>query len=242
MAQTVLPAGRPDQAAIGWREPATVIWITALGVVGIVTVASALGAALYPGIRPQLLQEDGIVETASALTFLLAVLGSIYAMMRRGPSFPLVLAGLIGFAELMDEISFGSRIFGFEPPPLYGGGELDGFHDLLILVYRLARDLNPELAWLWVGALFAGSVIVALFALSQIWKGIRGGTTRLSNHVLLFLHFGFIGLAQVIDVSTSSHVMAAMEEVFELDAAIVLVAYVAQQALVPRQRSQPVVP
>jgi hypothetical protein len=231
MAQTASPAGYRQGQVAGRHEPASAILVFAVGVVGIVTAASAFAAVVDPGIRPLLLQEDGVVETASAVFFFLAAIGSVYAISRWGLRIPLALAGLIGFAELMDETSFGSRIFGFDPPPLYGGGQLDGFHDLFILVYRLARDFSPDLAWLWVGILLAGSVCLVAFALLQVWKSIDRTAARPSSHTLLFLHIGFIGLAQVIDVATSSHILAAMEEVLELDAAILLTAYVAQQSV-----------
>lgn len=202
----------------------------ALAVVAVLTVAAAVAAVLAPDWRPMLLQEDGIVETATAAFFAAAALGAATGMMLYGFSVPLLLAGLIGFAELMDETSFGSRLFGFQPPPLYGGGQLDGFHDLLILVYRLLRDISQDFAWLWVGLILCLSIGMLLFALRLMAKGFTGSANPLSGHILLFVHFAFIGLAQVIDIATSSHVLSAMEEVFELDAAIVLVFYVLQQA------------
>ncbi|OQM73696.1 hypothetical protein [Manganibacter manganicus] len=209
--------------------------VSALAVVTIVTALSAAVAIFAPDMRPLLLQEDGIVETASAMMFAMAFLGAVVATILVGFRAPLLLAGLIGFAELMDETSFGSRLFGYEPPPLYGGGQLDGFHDLFILVYRLLQSASQDLAWLWVGLMAIGALAFLTLALRLVTKGFAGRNTRLSSHTLLFLHFGFIGLAQVIDVAASSHILAtpelaAMEEVFELDAAIVLVFYVLQQA------------
>lgn len=215
------PLPQPDQSRL---------LVSALAVVTIVTAISAIIAIVTPDMRPLLLQEDGIVETASALIFAAAFLGAVAATVLVGFRAPLLLAGLIGFAELMDETSFGSRLFGFEPPPLYGGGQLDGFHDLFILVYRLLRRASQDLAWLWVGLMAIGAAALLILALRLTAKGLAGNTTRFSSHTLLFLHFGFIGLAQVIDVAASSHVLAAMEEVFELNAAIVLVFYVLQQA------------
>lgn len=202
--------------------------VAALVVIGAVALFSALLAVFDPAIRGLLLQEDGIIEMAGAIVLSFVVAGSGYAIWRWGLRFPFVVAGLLGFAELMDETSFGSRILGFDPPPLYGGGQLDGFHDLLILVFRLARDFNADLAWLWVGILLAGSIALVAFALFQFWKGINFKLADPSSHTLLFLHIGLIGLAQVIDVATHSQILSAMEEVFELDAEIVLGFYLAQ--------------
>ena len=205
--------------------------LAAFLVVGATTAVAAFVAFWAPDFRPLLLQEDGIVEMATAVFFAVAAIEAGIAIATWGLRLPLLLAGLIGFAELMDETSFGSRLFGFQPPPLYGGGQLDGFHDLLIVVFRLMRDLNPLLAWLLVGLILAASVALVAFVAVQVLKGFRGDPKRLSTHTLLFAHFAFIGLAQVIDISASSSpALSAMEEVFELDAAILLAFYVLQQA------------
>lgn len=208
--------------------------VAALIVVGAVTVAAALTAILAPGIRSLLLHEDGIVETGTVLFLAAAVLGAGAATALRGPRVPVVLAGLIGLAELLDETSFGSRLFGFQPPALYGGGQLDGFHDLLILAYRLLQGVSQNLAWLLIGLMLALSVGLVLYALRQVVRS--GATTWLSGHALLFLHVGFIGLAQVIDIATSSRAFSAVEEVLEMNAAILLAFYVAQQAWVESAR------
>ena len=200
--------------------------IYALASIGICTLAATLTAVLAPSARPVLLQEDGIIEMASVACLAAAVLGAGAASVIWGLRVPLLVAGLIGFAELMDETSFSSRVFGFQPPALYGGGELDGFHDLLILAYRLLRDVDRSLAWMWVGLLLAASLSTMVFALIQIVNRRSG----LTDHVLIFLHIGFIGLAQVIDIATTSNALSAVEEMFEFNASLALVFYVAQQA------------
>lgn len=225
MAQTIHPADLPS----GSRQHDQfrfLVW--AMTTVAAVTAAAALAAILAPGIRSLLLHEDGIVETATVVFLAMAVLGAAAATVRHGVRVPVALAGLIGLAELLDETSFGSRLFGFEPLPLYGGGQLDGFHDLLILAYRLLRDVSQGLAWLLVGLMLALSAGLVLFALRQIVRNMAGATTWLSGHALLLLHVGFIGLAQVIDIATSSRALSAVEEVLEMNAAILLVFYVMQ--------------
>jgi hypothetical protein len=206
-------------------------WLTfPLVAIAFCTLAAALTAVLAPSARPVLLQEDGIIEMASVACLAAVVLGAGSASAIWGLRVPFLVAGLIGFVELMDETSFGSRIFGFQPPALYGGGELDGFHDLLILAYRLLHDVDRSLAWVWVGLLLAASLGIMMFALTQLGNGIRNRRSGLTDHVLLFLHIGFIGLAQVIDIATASNALSAVEEMFEFNASLALVFYVAQQA------------
>ena len=158
-------------------------------------------------------------------------------MANRGLRLPLALGGLLGLAELMDETSFGARLLGFQPPALYGGGQLDGFHDLLILSYRLLSDVTPVLGWLLAGLMLAISAAAALLAL-RLAAGTKTASW-LANHALILLHLGLIGLAQVIDIAASSRAMSAVEEVLELDAAVVLAFYVAQQALAARPTMMP---
>jgi hypothetical protein len=204
--------------------------VCALVAVGTCTLAAAAVAILMPGVRPLLLQEDGIIEMASVVCLAIVVLGVASASVVWGLHAPLLVAGVIGFAELMDETSFGARVFGFQPPALHGGGELDGFHDLLILAYRLLHDIGPGLAWMWVALLLVASLGIMLFALVQLRNGIGDKRSWLTDHTLIFLHVGFIGLAQAIDVAADSNALSAIEEMLEFNASLVLVFYVAQQA------------
>lgn len=204
--------------------------IVALASIGICTLTATLAAVFAPGMRPLLLQEDGIIEMASVACLAAAVLGAVIVSVTwGGPRLPLLVAGLIGFAELMDETSFGSRLFGFQPPALYGGGELDGFHDLLILAYRVLRDIHPTLAWILAGLLLAASLGMMMFALSQLGRGVGERSSWLADHMLIFLHIGFIGLAQVIDVAAESKVLSAVEEMLEFNASLALLFYVASR-------------
>ncbi|MBB4480753.1 hypothetical protein [Rhizobium etli] len=204
--------------------------IVALASISICMLVATLTVVLASGVRPLLLREDGIIEMASVACLAAAVLGAVVAFVTWGLRLPFLVAGLIGFAELMDEISFGSRLFDLHPPALYGGGELDGFHDLLILAYRLLRDVNPALAWIWIGLLLAASLALIVFALSPLRRGIDDKRSWLADHLLIFVHIGFIGLAQVIDIATESQVLSAMEEMLEFNAGLTLLFYVAQQA------------
>jgi hypothetical protein len=200
--------------------------IPALTVITLCTVASLLTAILAPGLRGALLREDGIIEMGSVVILAGVVLWAGVATLVGGLRAPLVLGGLLGLAELMDETSFGARLFGFEPPALYGGGQLDGFHDLLILTYRLLVDVAPALGWLFAALILAIAAGAALLAIRLAGSRQMGAPHRLANHSLLFLHVALIALAQVIDIATHSRAMSAVEEVLEFNAAVVLAFYV----------------
>ena len=209
-----------------------------LTVVALCTVGSALTAVFVPSARAVLLGEDGIIETGGAVCLASVVLLAGAATVVSGPRAALSLGGLLGLAELMDETSFGARILGFQPPALYGGGELDGFHDLLILAYRLLDELSPGLGWAFIGLILAISLGTLVFALRVVWNmRIDAGWPWLSNHVLIFLHVGLIGMAQVVDVATTSRTLSAVEELLEFNAAIFLLFYLAQQVVETTRQS-----
>jgi hypothetical protein len=204
--------------------------LAAIAATAICTLAIALIAILAPGARTFLLREDGIVETASVVCLVIALVAALTGLLTQGLRLPFLLAGLIAFVELLDETSFGARAFGFKPPALYGGGELDGFHDLMILAYRLLRDVSPGLGWIWAGLIFLASAGVGLLALRLAVNEIRGEHSRLADHAVLFLHVALVGAAQGLDVSGAS---SALEEALELSAAVVLVFYVLQHLSQP---------
>jgi hypothetical protein len=208
----------------------------AIATAALCTVAAALLVLLAPSLRPALLKEDAFIETATALVLLAVVAGSAIAYAWRGPRPALMIAGLIGLVGLLDETSFGARLFGFTPPALYGGGELDGFHDLLILAYRLLGVLHPALGAVLLGLVLAASAASLLFAFGLMTRQSPGRIALLADHRLLFIYIGLIGLAQVIDIATTSSAFSAMEEMIELDAALVLAFYVAQQGVAAGRR------
>ncbi|TDW28207.1 hypothetical protein EV128_109122 [Rhizobium azibense] len=222
------------------RQISQLRWlIWAITVIALCTVGSVLTAVFLPGSRAVLLGEDGIIETGGAVCLASVVLLAGSAAIVSGPRAAFLLGGLFGLVELMDETSFGARILGFQPPALYGGGELDGVHDLLILAYRLLGDLSPSLGWALIGLILAVSLGTLLFALRVVWNTrIDARWPRLSNHVLIFLHVGLIGVAQVVDVATTSRTFSAVEELLEFNAAVLLLFYVAQQVVETTRRSR----
>jgi len=207
-------------------------WMSvALATVAFCSLGTAALAFFVQSARAPLLREDGIVETAAVLFLACAVLIAAAATAKHGLRIPLVVAGGLALIELLDELSFGARLFGFAPPALHGGGELDGVHDLLIVGYRLLNESYSGLGIVWLGGMIALSVTAFGAALRQTTR--EDARSWLSDHGLLAFHVGLVGLAQVFDVGATSRIAGAIEEVLELNAAIVLAFYAAQQALEP---------
>ena len=89
----------------------------------------------------RLVEEDGIIETTTALVFLGAALIGTIAMLTTGARRLYWLVPAFGLFGFLDEMSFGARIFGF-PLPVIDGLEVDSFHDVFDLADRLAGDLG----------------------------------------------------------------------------------------------------
>lgn len=124
----------------------------ALGFASILSVANLS----FPTLGEVIMAEDKFIENASAAAFFLA--GAISAMaMVRGTRGLAVLLFVLGTAAFLSEISFGERIFEFEPP-IINGVKIDAIHDLF------------QLSWIFVsnGILYVVLIvflsIIAIFA------------------------------------------------------------------------------
>lgn len=136
MATLSFPAGR--SAALLQSRVAY-----ALALSGSVFVLFMAGTAM-----PQLVREDGAFESATALAFALAALAAATLLMRDWPRLDasrkgvFCAAGAFSALAFLSEVSFGARLFGWSMPKMEGGGELDGAHDLAIIVVRWARSAS----------------------------------------------------------------------------------------------------
>lgn len=113
----------------------------------VVAWASAIGlAAVFlalPALRSQMTEEDRFLEILTALVFAVGFLVGIVAFARRrgAPAFYLIMpaCSLLG---LLDEVGFGHRLFDFELPRLRHF-EIDGVHDLFLVIYDVFVTDNP---------------------------------------------------------------------------------------------------
>jgi hypothetical protein len=189
-----------------------------------------------PTIRPLIFEEDGIVETASALLFLLAFATGAVRIVRRGltpHSLLLPAATILGLMGFLDEISFGARWFGWQMPAMPGGGEFDGIHDIFVLFYRVVVKGMSMLAAI-LGVLLA---VVAIGA-AIVWRdALYAAIMRTLGEAAfgyLALFVLFLGTAIVIDLELPFLPrFGPVEELCELAASIALVMAVRSMARAP---------
>jgi hypothetical protein len=178
-----------------------------------------------PGLADRVFAEDGVIETASALAF--AAASAMAACRLRAGSGPrgwlafAILAGLFGF---LDELSFGERMLGFQPP-VVGGVKIDAVHDLLELARSVAVAAMPGDAVLLAG-LIGG---LALLLVPIAWYARR---VPVRGMACLVGAIGCVLAAQVLDLKLSylRHPMVSatnMEETLELVAGLLLAAFAA---------------
>jgi len=180
---------------------------------------------LAPGLRGPLFGEDRAVETATALLFLAAAIVSLALLIAsRSPSYRATLVTASGFGLLgfLDEISFGARLFGWSTPAMYGGGEFDGAHDLVILAYRLSAEADPII----IGAICGSIIVIALIGVLRWYPRFPRLTHRVFAdpvYSLFSLFVGGVAIAALIDLDVGFlERLGPLEEIIEMNAALAL--------------------
>ena len=180
---------------------------------------------LAPGLRGPLFGEDRAVETATALFFLAAsIVGLALLIAPRSQSYRaiLVMASGLGLLAFLDEISFGARLLGWSMPKLYGGGEFDGAHDLVILAYRLGAEADPTI----IAAICASIVVIALIGVLRWHPRFPSLTHRIVTdpvYGLFAIFVGGVAIAALIDLDVGFlERLGPLEEIVELNAALAL--------------------
>jgi hypothetical protein len=180
---------------------------------------------LAPRLRGPLFAEDRIVETATALLFLAAFfVGLAFLIAHRSRRYRvlLLIASSLGLLGFLDEISFGARLFGWSMPDMAGGGEFDGAHDLVILIYRGGAEADPIV----IAAICATLVLTTLLCVRYWSAQILGLTHRALTdpaYGLFALFVGGVAMAAVLDLDIGllRH-LGPVEEIVELNAGLAL--------------------
>lgn len=209
----------PCSPAVAWSVG------TCLVLLIITVLVTWLGHVFHPALTQRLLSEDGLVENATAASFLLAS-GLAVAILRESTGhraflWTIVALGLLGF---LDEISFGERLFGLTMPSV-AGMKVDAVHDFFALAIR------TRASWACPGTIschYAGSVAaLAVFACTWFFRHrviavLRQGREK-PHWFLLVLFFLLLFAALIIDSHlVKNELVVAMEEVLELNAALLL--------------------
>lgn len=183
----------------------------------------------WPSSEDVLFREDGIIESVSAVAYAIAVtlgLTAIYRGALTDRSYPdrisFIAIPIFGTICFLDEISFGARLFALTMPPLSGGGEFDGAHDIFIVLHRLVLSLDP-LTRLFACTISGMLVLTMLYLKrSRIYPCLKwfaqDGIRRCLGSTLILLT-----IAVFLDLF-HGRLVSSLEEFTELSAALFLTA------------------
>lgn len=183
----------------------------------------------WPGSKAILFREDGIIESASAAAYAIAAILGLTAIYRgalTGRSYPerisFIVIPVLGTICFLDEISFGARLFDLAMPPLSGGGEFDGAHDLFIVLHRLILTVDSATR-LFIYTV-AGLLVLTLLYLKRSWIYSRlqwfaqDSVRRCLGSALVLLT-----VSVFLDI-LHGRLVSSLEEFTELSAALFLAA------------------
>ena len=189
-------------------------------------VTLAIGAVIglfVPAMHPWLIAEDHVVETATAAMYAVAgamALGKAWWGHRhRRMQLAVAVLALVCF---LDELSYGERLFELGVP-FVAGVKLDAVHDLVEIVASVSlQRLGP---WLTLGLLAAMlSVAAWLLVRRRSTLVLLAARSRHEEPIVLTALFICIAVVVIlIDLGlVFSYALFALEEMLELNAAVVL--------------------
>lgn len=202
----------------------------------------ALASWLYethPGLRRALVHEGGFVQSATAYLFFASFLLGLLSLSRLAAPLRRELAwipaaGLLGWLE---EASYGESLFHLHPPLLFNK-HVDSLHSLigaLLLPFKRSGHADLLQSILWV-------TLVFLAIRHRVVPRIAAFVRRHPAWRFALLAAGMVLLAQLIDDKVlrwrDSHVM---EEVLELDGAVVMLMAAALIGWIPAPSKEAVV-
>ncbi len=175
-------------------------------------------------VRPSIMREDSLVESASAALFLFASLLAFWTLATGDVAFKRDVRMLLGvslFSLLLflSEVSFGARFFDFEMPPIEGGGQFDGGHDIAIILLRmmLKGDATSLVVALCLLLAFVGFLVVIYKARDPIRRFLQD-----DFHFALLLHLALLACGVLLDLVPSRKV-SLLEETVEFTASVTIV-------------------
>ncbi len=199
------------------------IVLSRLLLVGVFILLATLFSIAVPAARETLFAEDRVVEWLTVVAFAAAFVVGIRKLRGGAGSDLLLLAAtLLAALAVLDELSFGERIFGWEGPLVFGT-KLDAAHDLFRIGQKVIKRYSdtPYLVAA-VGLLVLGALAALLVARLRRrgWDLILGPELVLIGAAILCL-----AVAQGIDIHLRillSDILEPLyfEEILELSAGI----------------------
>ena len=186
-----------------------------------ILAALAVTAAVNPSIIREIAEEDHILENTT-VAFLGAsfILGVIITRTKKSyPKLLSLILSTLSLIALLDEISFGQRIFNFQSIQIGNKYYFDGFHDIAEITKNEILKSDQNIVYSIAIASTLAALVLGFYG-SHIAKYIR----FLAKEKLLWLLLIAIcsaSIAQLVDIKIlGSYISTPLEETLEANAAL----------------------
>lgn len=220
---------------------------------GTLTILIILIVKLWPASEVALFQEDGLIESGTAIVDGIAALLGFYAIYLGVAKGKVMLDRLaiwtipvLSAICALDEISWGARLFDLQMPEMEGGGEFDGIHDVFVILQRLVVDAEPTTLLLITISLLVTLAMLTywqrVFIASCLKYAVHSPLGRPLASAILLLMF-----ATILDLG-HGRIISSLEEYAEISAGFFLLvaaynslkmAYASQVVPLKRRAPQP---
>lgn len=192
---------------------------------GTLTILIILIVRLWPASEVALFQEDGLIESGTAIVDGIAALLGFYAIylgVAKGQDMLDHLAiwtiPILSAVCALDEISWGARLFDLQMPEMEGGGEFDGIHDVFVILQRLATNADSTTLVL------VAILLLLMLALFIYWQRIFiAGCLRYAAYSALGRPLAsaiiLLVFATILDLG-HGRIISSLEEYAEISAGI----------------------
>ena len=180
---------------------------------------------LAPGFRASLILEDRFMENLTVILYLAGFLLGVTLALRLRTNTQRMVYGmvpLIGLIGLLDELSFGERIFNFTMPTVEGV-KIDGVHDVVLLMAVALK--HPGNLFIYAAILVVGGIIVAwaipmlIVNIDRMLDMVRVYPTL--RFLLLLVAYGVVAIIIDLDIAKMETLQFA-EELAEFNGALAL--------------------
>lgn len=186
-------------------------------VVAAAVVICAAAVLAVPGSREALLEEDGPIESATAILYLVAVVFGV-RMARRSGDRILWVVPLFALAGFLDEVSFGTRLFGLSTPTILDV-EFDSLHDVVDVADHALAAAGIGRTAAAVAVMTFGALVVALLVATGQALRIVAWLRHRPQITKLLVALGLLGVAVILDQIATTNTVRFAEETLEFAAA-----------------------
>ncbi len=180
---------------------------------------------LFPACRKAFVLEDRFMENLTVLWGVIALVVSLFLILKMKSGQPrklYILIPILSLMDVLDELGFGERFFHLEMPVVLGE-KIDAFHDFITLFYHLVKETEA----FWCKSLLLGGFFLVAAVLIYISRKYLRQIPHLfrtdAAYRFVFCSVAFLLLSGFLDFDIIYRQFAVfIEELLEMNAALAL--------------------